>query len=107
MGRTSSAVKDKYNAKAYDNVTLRLKKGQKDIIKTHAERQGESLNSFISRAIVNQMEHDLAAREGTYEPRRHPDGSVVLPGFFEDYGLGEGGIILTDSPAGEGSADGD
>ena len=59
MGRTSSIVKDRYNAKAYDEIKLRVKKGQKEIIKTHAEKHdGGSVNAFIQRAIAETMERD-------------------------------------------------
>ena len=58
MGRTSSAVKDRYNAKAYDEIKVRVNKGKKDAIKDHADRQGESVNSFIGRAIDETMERD-------------------------------------------------
>ena len=59
MGRTSSIVKDRYNAKAYDEIKLRVKKGQKELIKTHAERfDGGSVNAFIQRAITETMERD-------------------------------------------------
>lgn len=37
----------KYNAANYDRVELRLEKGQKDVVKAHAEAQGERLNAFI------------------------------------------------------------
>jgi uncharacterized protein (DUF1778 family) len=50
----------KYNAKAYDKVLVRLKAGQKDIIQSHADTQGESLNGFINRAIEKTMERDKA-----------------------------------------------
>ncbi len=42
----------KYNAANYDRVELRLEKGQKDVVKAHAEDRGESLNAFINRAMV-------------------------------------------------------
>lgn len=58
MGKTSSAVKDRYNAKAYDEIKVRVPKGRKDFIQAHAESQGESVNAFINRAIDNQMERD-------------------------------------------------
>lgn len=48
----------KYNAANYDRVELRLEKGQKDVVKAHAEAQGESLNAFINRAIIDTMERD-------------------------------------------------
>ena len=37
--------------------------GQKDVVKAHAEAQGESLNAFINRAITQTMERDTAATE--------------------------------------------
>ena len=42
---------EKYNAKAYDQIQFRVKKGQKQVIQAHAERQGESMAAFIARAI--------------------------------------------------------
>lgn len=61
MGRTSSAVKDRYNAKVYDEIKVRVSKGKKDMIQAHAETQGESVNSFINRAIQEAIERDNAA----------------------------------------------
>ena len=58
MGKTSSKVKDKYNAKAYDEIKLCVKKGDKDKIKDHAERKGESVNGFINKAIEEKMQRD-------------------------------------------------
>ena len=53
----------KYNAANYDRVELRLEKGQKDVVKAHAEARGESLNAFINRAIVYTMEKDKGGTE--------------------------------------------
>ena len=58
MGKTSSKVKDRYNLKAYDEIKVRVYKGQKDIIQAHAEGRGESTNAFINRAIKETMERD-------------------------------------------------
>ena len=49
---------NKYINKAYDRVNLTLPKGHKDVIKAHAEGQGESVNGFINRAIDETMERD-------------------------------------------------
>ena len=48
----------KYQKEHYEDIRLRVKKGEKDIIKEHAEKQGESLNAFIKRAIERQIEED-------------------------------------------------
>lgn len=53
----------KYNLKAYDRIELKVKKGEKDLIKVHAEKQGESLNAFINRAISEAIARDNLATE--------------------------------------------
>lgn len=58
MGKTSSAVKDRYNAKAYDEIKVRVEKGHKSVIQAHAEARGESVNGFINRAIDEAMKRD-------------------------------------------------
>ncbi len=58
MGKTSSKVKDRYNAKVYDEIKIRVSKGRKDEIKAHAESKGESLNGFINRAIDETVQRD-------------------------------------------------
>ena len=58
MAKTSAAVKNRYNDKAYDRINLTVPKGQKDIIKAHAEAHGESVNGFIQRAIAEAMAND-------------------------------------------------
>lgn len=54
----------KYTKENYDEIKVRVEKGQKEIIKAHAESRGESVNAFIGRAIENQMERD---KQGTVE----------------------------------------
>ena len=53
----------KYNAANYDRVELRLDKGQKEVVKAHADTQGESLNAFINRAITETIARDIAATD--------------------------------------------
>ena len=48
----------KYNAKAYDRIEIKVKKGQKDIIQKHAEEQGKSRNSYIVDLIESAMQDD-------------------------------------------------
>lgn len=60
MGKTSAAVKNRYNDKKYDRINLTVHKGEKAIISEHAEKHGESVNGFIQRAIKETMERDNA-----------------------------------------------
>ena len=58
-GKASTIAKNKYNAKAYDNLRIVVKKGRKAEIQAHAEAQGESINAFVGRAIEETMERDV------------------------------------------------
>ena len=49
---------EKYNAKTYEEIKVRVHKGQKDIIKAHAEKNGESVNGFVNRAIDETMQRE-------------------------------------------------
>lgn len=49
---------ERYNAKAYDEIKVRVPKGHKEELQAHAEQQNESLNGFINRAIDTQLERD-------------------------------------------------
>lgn len=49
---------NKYMAENYDRVNLTMPKGRKDEIKAHAEKNGESVNAFINRAIDETMERE-------------------------------------------------
>lgn len=51
---------EKYNDKAYEEIKVRVKAGEKDVIKAHAEKTGESVNAFIGRAIAETIERDAA-----------------------------------------------
>ena len=54
---------NKYVKENYDRINVNMPKGRKDEVKAHAETQGESLNAFINRAILETMERDAAATE--------------------------------------------
>ena len=50
---------EKYNAKAYDRLAIRVYKGQADQIKAYAESHGESINGYINRLITQDMGTNL------------------------------------------------
>ena len=50
MGKTA-AVKNRYNAKAYDRIALVVKKGKKERIKEKADEMGISINGYITALI--------------------------------------------------------
>lgn len=53
--KASGQAVNRYSKKAYDDVRVRVKKGQKEIIQKRAERLGKSINSYI----VDLIEKDI------------------------------------------------
>lgn len=49
---------NRFIAEKYDRINLTVDKGKKEILKQHAEAQGESLNGFVNRAIDETVERD-------------------------------------------------
>lgn len=51
MGKTSATVKNRYNAKAYDRVSIMLPKGRKQAVEAHAKQRGESVNGLVNALL--------------------------------------------------------
>lgn len=51
MGKTSNAVKSRYNAKAYDQLAVRIPKGMRDDFKSACDMNGDSMSAVIQEAI--------------------------------------------------------
>lgn len=60
VSKAQQKAVNKYMKENYDRVNLTFPKGKKDLIKSHAEARGESVNAFINRAIDETMERDNA-----------------------------------------------
>ena len=58
MGKASTKAQNKYISKVYDRINLTMPKGKKDTVQAHAAKRGESVNSFINRAIDEAIERD-------------------------------------------------
>ena len=54
--------KNQWQKENVDRVNLTMPKGKKDIIRAHAKERGESLNSFINRAIDEAMDRDTPSK---------------------------------------------
>lgn len=55
MGKTSSIVKDRYNAKVYDEIKIRVPKGRKAAVEAHAKQKGESVNGLVNSLLRADM----------------------------------------------------
>lgn len=59
LGKATTKAQNKYISKKYDRINLTVDKGNKDIIKEHAEKYDNgSVNGFINRAIAETMDRD-------------------------------------------------
>ena len=56
--KASGKAVAKYIKKAYDQVALRLPKGEREKIKNYAESKGMSLNAYINDLIEKDMKEN-------------------------------------------------
>ena len=63
MSKTSAEIKNAYAKKAYDDIRLQVKKGQKEKIKTYAQQKGLSLQGYINKLIADDMGEALTISE--------------------------------------------
>lgn len=55
MSEARKKANEKYNAKAYDQIKILVKKGERETIKAYAESKGLSLNGYINNLIKADM----------------------------------------------------
>ena len=77
VSKAQQKATNKWIEKAYDRINLTVSKGQKEVIKAHAEAHSESVNGFINRAISETMERDNGAPAASEGPG---DGTAKAPG---------------------------
>lgn len=53
--KASGQAVNRYSKKAYDDVRVRVKKGQKEIIQKRAEQLNKSVNSYITDLIEKDL----------------------------------------------------
>ena len=57
--KASGQAVNRYSKKAYDDLRIRVKKGQKEAIQARAEELGKSLNGYV----IDLIEKDMAQSE--------------------------------------------
>ena len=78
-------ARDKWLSEKVETINLRVPKGSKEIIKTHAEKHGESTNAFVYRTVMEAIERDEQAdsdrgagsRWRSFRQRHCPDSAVA------------------------------
>lgn len=58
VSKAQQAAVKKYMKANYDEIKIRVPKGRKAEIQAYAEAHDESLNGFINRLILKEMESD-------------------------------------------------
>ena len=59
-GKVSVEVRTRYNKKTYDQINIRVKKGEKSDVEAYSKASGKSLNQWICEAIKEKMERQDA-----------------------------------------------
>lgn len=81
ISKSRHKANEKYNAKAYDEIKVRVGKGQKEVIQARAAECGESLNEYIKKAISERMERDQAppmvVSVAQQEPSKNADTTIL------------------------------
>ena len=73
MGKTSFASKNKYNAKVYDQLPIRVPKGKRALIDQFARSQGKSVNGMVNEMLYNAM----GISEEEWKQRTPPNKSGI------------------------------
>lgn len=55
MSKPTNAVKDRWNAKAYDDLRVRIPKGRKAEVEAFALSKGESVNGLINTFLRDSL----------------------------------------------------
>lgn len=56
MGKTSSDVKNRWNAQNYDRITALVPKGMREVFKAACAARGDTMNAVLVAAINAYME---------------------------------------------------
>lgn len=78
VSKAQQKAVNKYMAANYDRVNVTMPKGKKEVIKTHVEARGESVNAFIGRAIDETMERDNGLVSGS-TPSTGGNNTILTP----------------------------
>ena len=59
----TTEYKNKWQQENRERINLVVPKGKKEVIQTHATKQGQSVNAYINAAIDEKMARDQEAAE--------------------------------------------
>lgn len=63
ISKAQQKATSKYISKAYDQVSLRMPKGKRDIYKAHAEKKGKSMNALILELLEDDIKFEKIMQE--------------------------------------------
>lgn len=59
MAKTKSEIKNSYAKRHYDDIRLQVPKGQKEIIKEYASRNGYTIGGLIKKIINDELSKEI------------------------------------------------
>ena len=73
MGKTSNAVKDRWNSKTYDDLRIRVPKGRRKDVEELARMRGTTVNGLVGSLL--QRELQFTDEEWKHPIPQEPEGS--------------------------------
>lgn len=67
MGKTSTAVKQRWNTANYDQIKFYVPKGEREKINAYAKKKGESVSGLIKRLLDKEMSKEREGDDDTHE----------------------------------------
>ena len=71
MGKTSSKVKNRYNAKHYDNLRIIVPKGRRADVDAYAKANGMSVNGLVNELLRER----LGMSETDWKKKEEPENA--------------------------------
>ena len=72
MSKPTNAVKDRWNAKAYDDLRVRIPKGRKAAVEAYALSQDDSVNGLINTLLREA----IGMTEAEWKQVNDPEGDA-------------------------------
>ena len=83
--KASGQAVNRYSKKAYDDVRVRVKKGQKELIKKRAEELNKSVNSYIVDLIEQDMKDSKYSRDVEWSKHLEESAKHYLKTWLWDF----------------------
>ena len=68
VSKSQQKAVHKYVREKYDRINITVPKGRKEVLQTHAESVGQSLNAFVVQAVDERVERETNISGDAHHP---------------------------------------